>query len=296
MTEKALAMSGTPHTPCGMASLWIEINDGLLSALTPQGAASDGVTREKFCDLANEGFATWFFPEKESIEVEKDWYALYLREDLAKAVGGFNEALGLSLQVNDKPEKKPDSPERVVFAPEKLDEMRERGWVVILGTSAILWRFRKEWAEKLLGLNLEDNLRYLKTAETTLSADLAEKKRLLGAIEKRARFGIYCTEPEVMPNSYLKFALELGLVMMRHHDQDTCRRVYKYHVKRFYPGMSWDEFEKQVTKFQEAYHLSFKELQFAPQLLEKPLQEPVPDGKRKLTDKEKTRRRYASVR
>lgn len=186
-----------------------------------------------------------------------------------------------------------------MLVPEKPGEMRERGWVIILGTSQRLWRFRKEWAEKLLELNQEDNLRYLKTGKETLSEDIAEKKRLLDAIEKRARLGIYCTEPEVTPSSYLKFALELGLVMTRHRDQDTCRRVYKYHVERFYPRMSWDEFEKEVLKLREEYQWASRETdarlwslnESEAQLTEKKSQEPQPDDRQGKMDGSKTERK-----
>lgn len=268
----ALAMEGTPYTPCGMARLLIETDDGLVSILTPQGATSDGMTRGKFCDRANEGFATWLSPRKEGVEVQGDWYALYLRGELADAVGGFNEALGFSLR---SIEEQADDAERFVPIPGKLEEMRERGWVIILGTNTRLWHFRKAWAERLWKLNHEDNLRYLKTGKINLSDDLEKKGMHLDAIEKRARLGLYCTDPKVTSVSYLNFAMELGLVMMRRRDPDTCYRIYKYHVERSFPRMSWDEFKKQVMELQETHHVSFKDFQPDPQLLEGSSEEPA---------------------
>nr|VFJ73954.1 MAG: hypothetical protein BECKFW1821C_GA0114237_10566 [Candidatus Kentron sp. FW] len=289
-TYTALAMEGTPDTPCGMVSLLVETDDGLVSILTPRGPAGNGVTREKFCDLANEGFATWFsLPSREGIEVEKGWYALYLSKELAEVVGGFEEALHpLVLLADDQADsiehfaRIPE--EECVLVPRKEEKMKNQGWVIVLGTSQRLWRFRKGWAKKLERLNRADNLRYLKTGKTELSDDLEAKDGFLDKIEQQSRLGLYCTEPEVTPDSYLNFALELGLVMARHRGQDTCQRVYKYHVERYFPRISWDEFERQIEKLREEYRRSLEEIE--PQLLE----EPVSDGRKKRTDREKSQR------
>nr|VFJ43426.1 MAG: hypothetical protein BECKFM1743A_GA0114220_1000816 [Candidatus Kentron sp. FM]VFJ43867.1 MAG: hypothetical protein BECKFM1743C_GA0114222_1000418 [Candidatus Kentron sp. FM]VFK05758.1 MAG: hypothetical protein BECKFM1743B_GA0114221_1000413 [Candidatus Kentron sp. FM] len=275
----AVAMEGTPHVPCGMARLLIETDDDLVSILTPRGPAENGVTRKKFDDLANQGFATWLSRRKQGVEVQKDWYALYLQKELADALGSFNEALDLSLQPVDR---QAESPRRLVLVPNSLEEMREKGWVIILGTSERLWRFRKEWAEKLRMLNHADNLRYLQTGKTDLSDDLQEKKELLDAIEERARFGLYCADPKITSVSYLNFTLELGLVMMRHRDPDTCYRIYKYNVERDFPRMSWDEFKKQITELQETHFVSFKDFQ-TPQFPERSSEKrPASDGKKEL--------------
>lgn len=258
MTEKyrAIAIEGTPDTPCAMARLLVKVDNGSISILTPEGPAENGVTRERFRGLADEGFATWLSPREEGVEVEKDWYALYLREELAEAMGGFKEALGLSLQPIDI---QTDNTERFVCVPEGPGEMRESGLVIILGTSERLWRLRKEWAEKLRTLNHADNMHYLRTEKPKLLDDLEEKRKRLNNIEERARLGLFCADPKMMSVFYLNFALELGLVMMRLRDPDTCYRIYKYHVERDFPRMSWGDFKKQVRELQGTHILSLDE-------------------------------------
>nr|VFJ64770.1 MAG: hypothetical protein BECKDK2373B_GA0170837_11404 [Candidatus Kentron sp. DK] len=250
MTKKytALAMAGTPITPCGTTRLLVRDEEsGKVSTLTPQGPSPRSVSPDEFHRLEQEGFST-SFPQEEP--VKEGWYVLYLKEELADELGGFPR----SLAALPEPDRGTDGMARFIRIPETpYDAKRDGcvailgakrdGCVVILGANELLWRLRKNWCASLSKSNRESNLDYLETP----------KADLLDIIEKRARLGIYCAEPEITPEFHKGFARELGLVMKRHSDRDARYRVYKYQIKPYFPSTSWNRFEKEVITLEEEY-------------------------------------------